>query len=196
MPIVTPSTAFSFLDAVNRVLILNGIIRGDTDPITTFSDLQHSATVNIAQVAIQDELVEIISDVMIPYEKTTTGSIVTVSGTRSYSLATDFVRFVGTPMLYCTADNFEMFEFPGGEEKLKVQVPNYKTVQADPYAFYFEFGITKKISFFEVPQSVKTYAYDYERMYRYQTLPICFRSTTISSPWRFAGWLPGDSNSL
>jgi hypothetical protein len=153
----------TLIQAIARIMRIEGIIRGDTDAPTSLSDLQHGATINLAAIAVQDELIEIASDAMLPYEKTTTGSIATVSGTRSYSLAADFVRFVGTAMLYCADDNFEMFEFPGGEEKLKLQVPNYRTVQADPFAFYFEHGTTKKISFYQVPQSVKTYVYDYEK---------------------------------
>lgn len=162
MPIVTPSTSFTFLDSVNRLLTANGILRGDTDAISTFSDLQHSATVNIAKVAIQDELIDLISDTLIPYEKTTTGSIPTVNGTRSYSLPTGFIRFFGTPMLYCSADNFEMFEYRGGEDALKLAIPNYKTGPGTAFAFYFEGATSKKISFYPVPDGVKTYTFDYE----------------------------------
>ena len=153
----------TLIQAIARIMRTEGIIRGDTDAPTSLSDLQHGATINLAAIAVQDELSEIASDVMLPYEKDTTGSIVTVAGTRSYSLATNFARFVGRPMLYCSADNFEMFEFKGGEETLKLQVPNYRTAQSNPFAFYFEYGTTKKISFYPVPQEAKTYAYDYEK---------------------------------
>lgn len=153
----------TLIQAIARIMRIEGIIRGDTDAPTTLSDLQHGATINQAAIAVQDELVEIASDVMLPYEKTTTGSISTVASTRSYALAADFVRFVGRPMLYCSADNFEMFEFPGGEESLKIAIPNYKTNPSIPSAFYFEGGTTKQISFFPVPQEAKTYTYDYEK---------------------------------
>src|SRR5687768_9430744 len=99
MAIITPSTDFSFLDAVNRVLAANGILRGDTDEVTGFSDLQHGATVRLARIAIQDELNELMSDTLLPSERDTTGSITTEAGTRSYSLANNFIRFDGTPML-------------------------------------------------------------------------------------------------
>src|SRR5689334_25409676 len=59
---------------------IEGILRGDTDAPTTFSDLQHGATINLAQISIQDELNELTSDTLLPYEKKTTGSIVTVRG--------------------------------------------------------------------------------------------------------------------
>src|SRR5258708_38907795 len=98
---------------------IEGILRGDTDAVTTFSDLQHGATINLAQIAIPDELNELTSDILLPYEKKTTGSVVTVAATRSYALAADFVRFYGRAMLYDSVNNFEMFEFPGGEDNLK-----------------------------------------------------------------------------
>lgn len=152
----------NFLAGVNRVLRIGGIIRGDTDPITTFSDLQHGATMNIAIIAIQDELNELVSDTLIPYEKKTTGSIVSVAATRSYALAADFVRFFGRAMIYDAASNFEFFEFPGGEDKIKLADQQYKTTPGNPTCFYFEATTTKKISFYPVPVGVVTYTYDYE----------------------------------
>ncbi len=153
----------TLIQAIARIMRAEGIIRGDTDAPTSLSDLQHGATVNLGALAVQDELIEIASDVMLPYEKDTSGTITTVSGTRSYLLASNFVRFVGRPMLYCSADNFEMFEHKGGEESLKIQVPNYKTLQSTPFSFYFEYGTTKKISFYPIPQEAKTYTYDFEK---------------------------------
>lgn len=153
----------NFLDAVNRLFVANGIIRGDTDPITSFSSLQHGASIGIAKVAIQDELNELVSDSMIPYEKKTTGSITTVAGTRSYALSADFIRFFGEPpLLYCSSDNVEVFEYPGGENALRLSDFQYKTTQSNPFYWYFEAGTTKKISFYPVPQEAKTYTYDYE----------------------------------
>jgi hypothetical protein len=141
---------------------IEGIIRGDTDAPTTFSDLQHGATINLAQIAIQDELNELTSDTLIPSEKKTTGSIVTVAGTRSYSLDATFIRFFGRPTLYDAASNVIMFEYPGGEEKLKLNDFMYKTTQSTPFYFYFEATTTKKISFYPVPQDAVTYTYDFE----------------------------------
>lgn len=142
---------------------IEGIIRGDTDAPTTFSDLQHGATINLAQIAIQDELQDLASDIELPYEVARTGTITTVAGTADYALATDFVRFRGTPILYCLADNNELTEFPGGEDALKTQVYNYRTVQTNPGWWYFTKGTTKKVSFYPVPSTAKTYTYDYEK---------------------------------
>ena len=156
----------NYLSAVNRIMRIEGIIRGDVDPVTTFSDLQHGATIQIAQIAIQDELNELTSDSLIPYEKKTTGSILTVSGTRSYNLASDFIRFFGKAMLYEATSNNELFEYPGGEDSLRRAVPNYKTNPSVPFTWYFgattETTSTKQISFYPVPQTALTYTYDYE----------------------------------
>jgi hypothetical protein len=87
---------------------------------------------------------------------------VTAAGTRSYALATDFIRFFGKAMVYDSVSNFEMFEYPGGEDKLKLAIFNYKTQQSTPFYFYLEATTTKQISFYPVPQAVVTYSYDYE----------------------------------
>lgn len=150
-----------FLDAVTRIMRAETILRGDTDAPTTFSDLQHGATIALAQVAIQDELNDLTSDVTLPYEKTTTGSITTVNGTRSYSLASDFTRFFGVPMLL--TGTTQLFEYRGGEEKLKVVFPGYKTDAGTPTWFYFDYTTTKKIAFYSVPTGATTYTYDYEK---------------------------------
>lgn len=141
---------------------IEGILRGDTDAPTTFSDLQHGATINLAQIAIQDELNELISDTLIPYERKTTASIVSAATTRSYALAADFIRFFGRAMMYDSASNFELFEFKGGENSLKLADPQYKTTPGNPVTFYFEATTTKKISFYPVPTGIVTYSYDYE----------------------------------
>ena len=152
----------NFLAAVNRLLTAEGFLSGDGEEITTFDDLQHKATTRLAVQAIQSDLVEVMQEMQIPYEKKTTGTFTTVAGTRSYSLATDFVNFLGKPMLYESSSNVELFEYPGGEEALKVSDYNYKTTQSNPWAWYIEGGTTKKVSLYPVPQEAKTYTYDYE----------------------------------
>lgn len=152
-----------FIAGVNRLLAAEGFLSGDGDEITTFSDLQHKATARLARIAIQDELTDLLSDNAFPYEKSTTGSITTAQGTRTYTLASDFVRFLGRPMLYVSADNVELYEYKGGEESLKIADFTYKTTQGNPWAWYIEGGTTKQLSFYQVPQSAKTYTYDYEK---------------------------------
>jgi hypothetical protein len=142
---------------------VNGIIRGDTDAPTTLSDLQHGATIQLAVIAIQDELNEMTSDMLIAYEHDATGIVSAVAGTRSYALASNFIRFFGTPALYNSGDNNYIYEFPGGEQQLQQMYPDYKTAQSNPQYWYFDATTTKKIALWPVPQDNKNYSYDYEK---------------------------------
>jgi len=152
----------TFLAAVNRIFRANGIIRGDTDPITTFSDTAHNASIQVATIAVQDELASLVSDKMIPAERLTSATISTTSGTRTYALASDFIRFYGTPHLYCVADNTQIYEYPGGLPKLQTDIFTYATDPGDPINWYFEPGPTNAIGFWQVPNSVKQWVYEYE----------------------------------
>lgn len=153
----------TLIQAIGRVMRATGIIRGDTDAPSSLSDLQHGATINLAAIAIQDELNELTSDMLLAYEHDGTGSITTSAGTRSYSLASDFIRFFGTPSLYESTSNNRYYEYPGGEAQLQLLYPDYKTAQATPQYWYFDLTTTKKIAFWPVPQDAKTYTYDYEK---------------------------------
>lgn len=153
----------TLLDAVNRLLRASGILRGDDDALSNFSSTQHNAAMNIAIVALQSELSDLLADRLIPYEKTSS-SIATVSGTRVYSLAADFVRFFGQmPFLYNAADNVQIFEYRGGVDALRHAVLDYATQSGSPYYWYYEDTTTKQIGLFPVPDSVETLTYDYER---------------------------------
>ncbi len=162
MAVTSDTLDFTFLDAVNRVLRQNSIIKGDDDALTSFTGTQHAATVEIAKIAIQDELIELTSDKVIPLEKVE-GTLTTSSGARVYNLATDFVQFWSKPLFYNSTDNRQLYEYPGGEESLRIGVFDYKTQSGDPNWWYFEEGARKKVGFYQVPNSSKTYTYDYER---------------------------------
>jgi hypothetical protein len=82
----------TFIEAVNRIFRLNGLIRGDTDPITSFTQTQHNASMTVAKIAVQDELIDLVSSRMIDYERTS-GTLTMVAGTRVYDLPTDFRSF-------------------------------------------------------------------------------------------------------
>jgi hypothetical protein len=154
----------NLITAVGRILRANGVIRGDTDLPTTLSDLQHGATINLAAVAIQDDLNDLVSDELIPYEYDNTGSIVTVAGTRTYSLPSNFVQFFGSPaVLYRSSNNVNLYEYPGGLERLIVVHQDYATTQSDPQYWYLEPGTTKKIGFWPVPSSAITFTFPYEK---------------------------------
>jgi hypothetical protein len=153
----------TFLSTVNRILRTCAIIRGDTDTISTFSDVQHNASLNLAILAVQNELVRLVADRLIPAERQTSGTITTVSGTRTYSLASDFTRFYGVPHFYDSSANRQIYEYPGGLEALQIQYYTYATDTGTPNWFYWEPTSTKKVGFFQVPADSGTVlSYEYE----------------------------------
>lgn len=158
--------SLTFLDAVNRVLRIGGIIRGDTDPITTFADLQHGSTYNLAIIAIQSTLTDLTAYYNFPAERAS--STVTLStGTRLYSLASDFVQFWEEDQFFFdTAQNIHIFEYHGGERRLAQEMYTYKTDSGYPSWWYYSEGATKQVGFYRVPTSTenaKVLTYDYEK---------------------------------
>jgi hypothetical protein len=155
-----------FIGGVNRLLRINGVIRGDDDILTTFSDTQHSADIQMAQIAIQDELSEIVSERLIPYEKTS-DTVTLLTATRTYALASDFIRFFGdNPSFYDSTRNVRIYEYTGGENLLKDQIYTYATDSGAPTWWYWDDTTTKKVAFFNVPDSSfnnRSLSYDYEK---------------------------------
>lgn len=152
----------NFLAGVNRVLRTNGIIKGDDDNISTFSDVQHNATLNLAIIAIQDELIDLVSDRLVNYEYAT-GTITTSAGARAYSLAADFVNFFGKPHFLASSANRQIFEYPGGLPQLQMDVSNYASQSGTPNWWYWEPSTTKQISFYQTPNAAETLTYAYEK---------------------------------
>lgn len=155
----------TFLQCVNRILRLNAILRGDTDEISTFSDTQHNASLNLAIVCVQNEIVRLSADRLIPFERQTSGTVTLVTAQRTYTLASDFTRFYGTPHFYDSDGNRQIYEYPGGLEALQIQYYTYATDSGDPNWFYWEPTTTKKVGFFQVPSSGengKVLSYEYE----------------------------------
>lgn len=142
----------TFLDVVTRVLRLNAILRGDTDAPSSFSDTAHNSSMQIAIVAIQDELANLVSDRMIPFEKTS-ATITLASGTRTYALDSTFVNFYGFPHFYDSTDNRIIPMWPGGQESLQVSDYKYLTTTGAPNWWYWEPTTTKKVGFYQVPDS-------------------------------------------
>lgn len=156
----------TLLECINRILRSEAIIRGDTDTVTSLSQTQHSASMNLSIVAIQNEIVDLIATKMIPKERKTTGSITLATQTRTYNLATDFTAFWGTPHFYRSAENRQIYEYPGGLEKIQTDIYNYATQYGQPNWWYWEPGQTtyKQVGFFLVPSSAEdtqVWTYDY-----------------------------------
>lgn len=165
MPIVAPTSSMQFIDCVNRILRLNGLIRGDTDILATFADTNHASTSAIAQIAVQTEITELSSKGELPYQHKTNGSITLATSTRTYALATDFVQLWGTePFFYDATSQYQMPPYQGGEEALRANIATYRTDPGYPMFFYFELGTTQQVSFYPVPNSSingRALTYDY-----------------------------------
>lgn len=166
MPVISATSLMTFLGCVNRILQLNGLIRGDTDLLTSFSDTNHASTSSIAQIAVQNELTELSSKGDLPYQHKINQTLTLANGTRSYALANDFIQLWGKwPLFYDSTQNFQIFQYPGGEEQLRQEILTYRTDAGAPYWFYFELGTTNQVSFYPVPNSSvngRLLYYDYE----------------------------------
>ena len=164
----------NFLTGVNRLLRIEGILSGDDDNITAFTDDQYSNMVNLAKLAIQYELNDILSDKEVPYEEAT-GYITLVSSTREYTLASDFVRMSDTDWFLekvdaatstGVANGVRIYPWKGGEENLRKNYYQYRTAEGDPNYCYFSGGTSKKLGFFHVPNSNANgdiYRYEYQK---------------------------------
>jgi len=159
----------TFLGGVNRVLKINGIIQGDDDDVATFTDTQHKETMNLAQIAIQSTLTYLIANKTIPYELGE-GEFVTVASTRVYTLPTDFIRFRSKyPFLLeltgsgGTSNNRTISRYPGGEDRLKRHILDYKDQEGTPNWFYDVNSTTKQIGLYQVPNDARYYGYQYDK---------------------------------
>ena len=164
--------AFTFLQAVNECLILEGIISGDDDELSSFTDTQHVISSKLAQKAIQQELASLVSEQVIPYERTS-ALLTSAIGTRTYTLASDFVRFRVTDrnpkvVLWQSdangiSDGQFCHEWPGGEESIISTYPRYRDQQARPIYWYWVGGSTQDIGLYPIPDAVRYYRYFYEK---------------------------------
>ncbi len=157
----------TLLECINRILRSNAILRGDTDPVVAFTDTNHNASLNIAIIAVQNELTRLIARKLIPKERRTTGSIALVTQQRTYSLATDFMRFYAMPHLFNATQNRQIYEYQGGLPAIQVEIYNYATQYGQPNWWYWEPGNTayKQIGLFLVPsaaENTQVWTYDYE----------------------------------
>lgn len=155
----------NFLGAVNRVLVNNTVIKGDDDLLTSFGDNQHEATLRFARQAITTELNNITSFFSFPLEKAT-ATITTVAGTRVYSLEADFVQFyLDNPFFYLNSDySSRLYEYPGGENKLRQHYYLYLTDQGYESSWYWVDATNKSVAFHQVPDtSNRVWNYEYEK---------------------------------
>lgn len=154
-----------FLDAVNRILRLNGLIRGDTDILSSFSDTNHNSSSAIAQIAVQDEIGELTGRGLLPYQHKEQQVVTLLTGVRVYSYPADFVQMWGEPaFFYDSAQNNQIYEYPGGEDNLRTSIFTYRTDAGYPIWFYFILSTTRQFAFYPVPDAQRngtTFTYDY-----------------------------------
>jgi hypothetical protein len=154
-----------FLGAVNRVLVNAYILKGDDDLLTNFNSNQHEATLRVAKNAIQTELNSLMSAFSMNYERAQTlGTLTTVVGQRTYALPADFIRMWGDyPYLVLTTDDSgRLYEFQGGENRLRRLHHDYKTNPGKENWWYWSQNTTKQIGLFQVPDDIRTYEFEYE----------------------------------
>jgi len=157
----------TFLEAVNRMLRLSTLMQWDDDDITTFSNTQHAGNISLCRQAIQHVLNELVGDQFL-WDEETDGNITTVASTRTYSLATDFVKFTGCdPWMFrlvgaagTDAESF-IYEYPGGEDNLKKDVLAYTSQTGTPQWFYFTDD--QEVGLYPIPDAAKVYRYTYEK---------------------------------
>ena len=153
----------TFLEAVNRVLRSEGIIMGDDDDQTSFSQTQHAASMSLAKIAIQSELADLVSGGTIPYELADS-TVTTVNGTRTYTLASGFQSLQETFIEETDGTNVisRIYHFRGGESHLRKLYPSYRETTGSPIYFYFTGGASKTIGLHPVPNDARIYRYYYE----------------------------------
>lgn len=153
----------NFVSVVNDVIVCEGIISGDDDEITSFTSNQHVASIRLAKKAVQQELSGLVSNTLIPYEKT--DAVLTVSA-RTVTLTSDFVRLQDEiPWLVETdaagdATGSWITEYPHGEERLRKLDLKYRENGGKPFHWYWVGGTSKTLGFYPVPTS-ETYYYRY-----------------------------------
>ena len=162
---MAPYFNMTFLEAVNRILRLEGVIQGDDDDLTSFSDTQHAATSSLAQIAVQAQIADLMSDAIIPYERKS-ATITTSASTRTYSLASDFQnieeRFMDEEDGSGNVQGTRLIHYLGGEAQLRRNDMKYRETSGTPINFYFPGGTSKTVAMYPVPTAAIVYRYYYE----------------------------------
>lgn len=161
----------TFLEAINRILRVTTVMQHDDPDITSFTQNQHAATISLARQAVQHVTNELTADRFL-YPESARTEITLVSGTRTYSLASDFVRFEDKAPWFqrltgasgTDAQSQFLREYPGGEEVLKKHVPAYTSQTGTPQWYYFTDD--QEVGIYPVPSTDdngKLYRYDYQK---------------------------------
>lgn len=161
----------TFLEAINRILRVTTVMQWDDDDITSFSQNQHAATISLARQAVQHVVNDLTSDEFL-FPEDAQGHLTMVDGTRTYSLASDFVRLQGKEPWFhglegaagTDANSQFLAYYPGGEDILKKQVPKYTSQTGTPQWYYFTGD--REIGIYPIPGTEangNVYRYDYQK---------------------------------
>jgi len=130
--------AYTFLQATNAVLKRVGEVAGDAGAITSFTDTTLQRAIDVALQIWNETLHELFIRGSFSQE-TATGTITIVTGTREYSLASDFEEFSGdswdTRVLVNANDTFAIHEYPGGYQKMFADQPDPSDFTGQPRAW-------------------------------------------------------------
>lgn len=154
----------TFLQCVDRMLRRNGIYGSDSATISGFTGTAYDSAITVARLAVQDELVELTADRIIPREGHTTGTITTTADQRVYFLPSGFVRFFGEARMRNQAKNRWIVEYEGGLSQLQSDLINWDDQRGEPLYWYWEPSTltSKGIGFWQVPNGTYLISYEYE----------------------------------
>lgn len=114
--------AKTLLDATNEILKRTGIIAGDAAALTTLTDSARQRAIDICVQVVNEGNDELYSASRAPMPKEQAeSSIALVTGTRSYSLASDLVQ-LRFPLIDKTNTQF-IYEYPGGYNAMLLADP-------------------------------------------------------------------------
>ena len=157
-----------FVDAVNRVLVIEGVLGGDDDDITSFSSTQHASTIRTAKVAIQHELTYLTSHKFIPYERDQ-AVLSVLTGQRLWAPESDFVQFDGIPRLQQLDVSLVPIGswvslYPGGEQQIQSDYHRYQEDLGNPIWFYETNSMdTHRFGLYPLPSENRSYRYYFQK---------------------------------
>ena len=150
------------------MLRLATLMQWDDDDIVSFSNTQHAGNISLCRQAVQHVLNELVADYFF-WDEDASGTFFTVATNRVHTLGSDFVKFRGTPCLFelegvalSDATGTCIYEYPGGEDQIMRDIPDYTSRTGTPQWFYFTDDTT--IGLYPIPDtSYVYYRFEYEK---------------------------------